>query len=200
LPRRRRQRQGRNALLTGWSARIAALRLPFSTSRAPPRILGGIMIEPVPLPPVFGQNGFEPARSICRGAIRLLHGCGYAAVTEMPLPSGRRADIAAIGAGGEIWIVEVKSCLNDFRTDTKWAEYRDHCDRLFFAVNEAFPAHVLPQDAGLMVVDAYGGAILREARAHPLGAATRKATTLRIARAAASRLSALLDPRLRSEF
>lgn len=176
------------------------MRTEISTSEASPRIIGRIMIEPVTLPPVFGQNGFEPARSICRGAIRLLHACGYAAVTEMPLPSGRRADIAALGAGGEIWIVEVKSCLTDFRTDTKWADYRDHCDRLFFAVNDEFPAEVLPDDAGLMVVDAYGGAILREARAHPMPAATRKATTLRIARAAASRLSALLDPKLRGEL
>ncbi|MCW5682189.1 MAG: MmcB family DNA repair protein [Xanthobacteraceae bacterium] len=158
------------------------------------------MSTPVPLPPHFGQNGFEPARTICRGAIRLLHDCGYASVIELPLPSGRRADIAAIGARGEIWIVEVKSCLNDFRTDSKWTEYRAHCDRLFFAVDNDFPADVLPPDAGLMIVDGYGGAILREAPAHPLVAASRKAMTMRIARIAASRLSTLHDPKIRQEL
>ncbi len=112
---------------------------------------------------------------------------------RLPLPSGRRADIAAVGASGEIWIVEVKSCLNDFRTDQKWEEYRTHCDRLFFAVDCDFPLDVLPEDAGLMVVDGYGGSIIREASPHPLAAATRKAVTIRIARIGASRLKR--DPR-----
>jgi len=158
------------------------------------------MTNPVLVPPSFGQNDFEPARSICRGAIRLLHACGHAAVTELPLPSGRRADIAAIGASGEIWIVEVKSCLNDFRTDQKWGEYRAHCDRLFFAVDCDFPLDVLPQDAGLMVVDGYGGSIIREPSPHPLLAATRKAVTIRIARIGASRLSAIHDPKIQAEL
>jgi hypothetical protein len=164
------------------------------------RIAATMMNNPVPVPPLFGQNNFEPARTICRGAIRLLHACGYAAVTELPLPSGRRADIAAIGASGEIWIVEVKSCLNDFRTDQKWEEYRAHCDRLFFAVDCDFPADVLPEDAGLMVVDGYGGSIIREAKPHPLPAATRKAVTIRVARIAASRLSAINDPKIQAEL
>lgn len=158
------------------------------------------MTNPVPIPPPFGQNNFEPARTICRGAIRLLHAMGYAAITELPLPSGRRADIAAIGTSGEIWIVEVKSCLNDFRTDQKWEEYRAHCDRLFFAVDCDFPQEVIPQEAGLMVVDGYGGAILREASAHPLVAATRKAVMLRIARISSSRLSAINDPKIQAEL
>jgi len=157
------------------------------------------MINPVPLPPLFGQNNFEPARKICRGTIRLLHAMGYASVIELPLPSGRRADIAAVGPSGEIWIVEVKSCLNDFRTDQKWHEYRAHCDRLFFAVDCDFPQDVLPGDAGLMVVDEYGGAILREAQAHPLVAATRKALMLRLARISLSRLCAINDPKINSE-
>lgn len=158
------------------------------------------MPNAAPVPPPFGQNNYEPARTICRGAIRLLHGCGYAAVTELPLPSGRRADVAAIGSRGEIWIVEVKSCLADFRADQKWSEYRAHCDRLFFAVDCDFPTAVLPEDAGMMVVDGYGGEILREAPAHPLAAATRKAMTIAIARVSASRLSALNDPNIRTEL
>jgi hypothetical protein len=159
-----------------------------------------VMNNPVAVPPLFGQNNFEPARTICRGAIRLLHALGYAAATELPLPSGRRADIAAIGASGEIWIVEVKSCLNDFRTDQKWEEYRAHCDRLFFAVDCDFPADVIPDSAGLMVVDGYGGSIIREAMPHPLAAATRKAIMIRLARIASSRLSAINDPKIQTEL
>lgn len=158
------------------------------------------MTNPVPVPPLFGQNNFEPARTICRGTIRLLHSMGYAATVELPLPSGRRADVAAVGPSGEIWIVEVKSCLADFRTDRKWEEYRAHCDRLFFAVDCDFPQEILPLDTGLMVVDGYGGAILREAPAHPLAAASRKAVMLRIARLAASRLSAINDPKIQAEL
>lgn len=158
------------------------------------------MTNSVPIPPIFGQNNYEPARKICRGAIRLLHSMGYASVVEMPLPSGRRADIAAVGPSGEIWIVEVKSCLNDFRTDQKWEEYRAHCDRLFFAVDCDFPQEVIPCDAGLMVVDEYGGAILREPVSHPLAAATRKVVMLRVARLSSSRLSAINDPKIQAEL
>ncbi|MBS4084897.1 MAG: MmcB family DNA repair protein [Rhizobiales bacterium] len=155
---------------------------------------------PVPAPPLFGQNNFEPARRICRGTIRLLHAMGYASTVELPLPSGRRADVVAVGPSGEIWIVEVKSCLADFRTDQKWEEYRAHCDRLFFAVDCDFPQEVIPEEAGLMVVDGYGGAILREAPAHPLVAASRKAVMLRIARISSSRLAAINDPKIQSEL
>lgn len=158
------------------------------------------MTNSVAVPPTFGQSNFEPARKICRGTIRLLHAMGYAATTELPLPSGRRADIAAVGPSGQIWIVEIKSCLNDFRTDQKWEEYRAHCDRLFFAVDCDFPREVIPREAGLMVVDEYGGAILREAPAHPLAAASRKAVMLRIARISSSRLSAIADPKIQAEL
>ena len=57
-----------------------------------------------------------------------------APVSEVSLANGRRADVAAVAASGEIWIVEIKSSVEDFRTDQKWPEYRDYCDRLFFAV------------------------------------------------------------------
>jgi hypothetical protein len=61
-----------------------------------------------------------------------------AAVAEVALANGRRADVAGIAASGEIWIVEIKSSVEDFRTDGKWPEYREFCDRLFFAVAPLF--------------------------------------------------------------
>jgi hypothetical protein len=138
----------------------------------------------------------EAASAIRRGTTRLLHSLGFACVSELPLASGRRPDLVALGDGGEIWIVEIKSCTADFRADRKWQEYRLYCDRLLFAVAPEFPATILPADAGLVVADGYGGALVREAASHPLAPARRKSMLVRYGRAAASRLSARLDPGL----
>jgi len=131
---------------------------------------------------------------IQRGVGRLLRTVGHAMVTELPLASGRRADIVALGQGGEIWIVEIKSSIEDFRADRKWPDYRLHCDRLFFATHGAVPAAIFPDEAGLMLADGYGAEIRREAPEHRLPPATRKAMLLRFAHAAAGRLHGLYDP------
>jgi hypothetical protein len=146
----------------------------------------------LPSPDGFG----EPAHVIRRGVLRLLHGCGFTAVAELPLGSGRRADLAALGPGAEIWIVEIKSSVADYRADRKWRVYRTHCDRLLFAVAPDFPIECLPPDAGLIVADPYGGELVYQGALHRLSAATRKAMLMRIARTAASRLAALNDPSL----
>lgn len=134
------------------------------------------------------------AGEIQRGTCRLLRTLGTSVVTELALSSGHRADITALSRTGEIWIVEIKSCLADFRSDNKWDAYRGHCDRFFFAVLGSFPQDVLPDDTGLIIADRYGGAVMREAPEHRLAAARRKAVTLRFARAAARRLQAVMDP------
>jgi hypothetical protein len=149
----------------------------------------------LPLAPAdFRQQ--EAAPAIRRGALRLLHALGLVAVAELPLGSGRRADLVAIDAGAEIWIVEIKSCAADFRADRKWQEYRLHCDRLLFAVAPEFPAAILPNDAGLVIADPYGGTLVREGPLHPLAAARRKAMLVRFGRAAAARLAIMHDPGL----
>jgi hypothetical protein len=135
-----------------------------------------------------------PAVDICRGVARVLRAYGFAAVSEVTLANGRRADVTAISDSGAIWIVEVKSCLEDFRADQKWHEYREFCDCLLFAVAPDFPREVLPLDAGLIIADRYGGEIVRPASEHKLAAARRKAMTLRLARLAALRLQAIIDP------
>ena len=117
----------------------------------------------------------------------------------MSLANGRRADIAAVAESGEIWIVEIKSSIEDFRTDQKWPEYRDYCDRLFFAVAPAFPREILPADTGLIIADRYGGEIVRAAPEHKLAGARRKAVTLRLVHTAAFRLQAAIDPEGRFE-
>ncbi len=134
------------------------------------------------------------ARDISRGAQRALAMRGFRAVPELVLADGRRADLAAIDEAGNVWIVEIKSSLEDFRTDSKWPDYRAWCDRLLFAVAPGFPQEVLPADTGLILADRYGGEIIREAPEHRLTAARRKAVTLRLARVAAGRLMTLADP------
>lgn len=136
------------------------------------------------------------AREVCRGVVRLLAAHGLAAIAELPLPNGRRADVVGLGPDGAIWIVEIKSCLEDFRTDQKWPEYWDFADRLFFAVLPDFPQEILPSETGLIVADRYGGEIIRPSPEARLPAPRRKAMTLRIGRASASRLSVLIDPTL----
>lgn len=136
------------------------------------------------------------AAAIARGTRRLMLSLGFATVQELTLANGRRADIVAVSDKGEIWIVEVKSCIADFRSDGKWPEYEAFSDRLLFAVAPDFPVEILPATTGLVLADAYGAEIVREAPLTPLPGARRKAMTLRFARAAALRLQAIGDPEL----
>ena len=117
---------------------------------------------------------------------------GYAPLLEAPLPNGRRADVMALGPRGELVIVEVKSSLEDFRSDQKWREYQPYCDAFYFAVAPEFPRAVLPEGPGLIVADGFGGAILAEASLTPLAGARRKALTLAFARLSAFRSLAVL--------
>lgn len=135
------------------------------------------------------DNPLHPdAARIARGAGRVLKGMGFYSITEMTLANNRRADVCALGQKGAIIIVEVKSSVADFRSDQKWPEYRPYCDRFYFAVGHDFPKDMIPPEAGLIVADAFGGAVLREPETHKLAPARRKAMTVRFARKAASRL------------
>jgi hypothetical protein len=134
------------------------------------------------------------AALLARGVSRALGQLGCASLHEFSLASGRRADVIALGRGGEIAIVEVKSSIADFRADRKWPEYWDYCDRLYFAVAAGFPRELIPAECGLIVADPFGAAILRESELRPLNAARRRAMTLRFALAGAQRLRRLSDP------
>ena len=144
------------------------------------------------LPPDRRQS--ETALAVARGTARLLHQFGFCCVAELSLPSGRRADLVALNGAGEVWIVEIKSSVADFRADQKWMDYRAHCDRLFFATTVEMPCEIFPEDTGLIVADAFGARMLCEAPEHRLHAATRKSMMLAFARCAAQRLAALADP------
>lgn len=134
----------------------------------------------------------EITARLARGVTRLLVEHNIMPVLEMPLANGRRADLCGLSPRGEIWIVETKSCIADFAVDQKWPDYLEYCDLFFFAVTESFPLQHIPEAAGLIVADAFGGAILRMPAAAHLAPARRKMMTLSLARLAAARLSALL--------
>jgi hypothetical protein len=136
----------------------------------------------------------EATLAVCRGACRLMRQSGLSVLLELPLPDGRRADIFAIGRGGELVIVEVKSSIEDWRVDGKWPDYLDWCDQLYVAVPVDFPQSLIPAEIGLIVADAYGGEILRAPPRRPVAAARRKALLIDCARLASERLARLDDP------
>jgi hypothetical protein len=142
----------------------------------------------------------ETALAIARGTARLLRSLGFSCISELPLPSGRRADLVALNARGDIWIVEIKSSLEDLRADHKWQDYRAHCDRLFFAFTQDLPCEIFPADTGLIVADAYGAHMHCDAPEHRLPAPTRKVMTVSFAMAAAQRINRLADPQGHTEF
>jgi hypothetical protein len=156
--------------------------------------------QKINLVPAADRRQSERALAVARGTARLLRALGFACVSELPLPSGRRADLVAINERGEIWIVEIKSSIEDFRADQKWPEYRAHCDRLFFAFTQDLPCDIFPDETGLIVADAYGAHLQRPAPEHRLQAATRKSMTVRFALAAAQRINRLVDPQGHGEF
>lgn len=147
------------------------------------------------LPPPDGRQS-PAALAVQRGVMRHLSALGQAVLPEVPLASGRRADLLAIDGKGLVTIVEIKSCAADFRADRKWPDYRAYCDFLLFAVPLDFPLALLPEETGLLVADNFGAECLRPAPHHPLPPATRRAVTLRFGHMAARRLAALYDPDL----
>lgn len=136
----------------------------------------------------------EVAAELQRGVCRAFRALGLSVVTELPLANGRRADVVGLSPSGDVLIVEIKSCLIDYRTDSKWQDYLDFCDRFYFAVAADFPREVIPQQAGLILADRYGAELARDGIEERLSAARRKAMMLCFARAAALRLQLHLDP------
>ncbi|MEO5495052.1 MAG: MmcB family DNA repair protein [Sphingomonas sp.] len=159
------------------------------------------MLDASPRCPPIGNEALCAA-DVARGVIRMLARHDLAAMTEVALDGGRRADIMAIDARGQIVIVEIKVSRADLLGDGKWFDYLEHCDRFFWAVPAGFdhgPLHgdaFLPERSGVIVADRYDAAILREAATHPLSGVGRKKCTLAFARRAARRASGLADPEL----
>src|SRR6516162_5157745 len=117
------------------------------------------------------------AERLCRGVCRLFEDLGYAALTEFSLTNGRRVDVIALDGAGGTAIVEIKSSVTDFRTDHKWQEYLDFCDRFYFAVAPEFPQALIPAEVGLIIADDWSGTVIRESPVFALNGSRRKAKT-----------------------
>ncbi|MGZ8416164.1 MAG: MmcB family DNA repair protein [Methyloceanibacter sp.] len=142
----------------------------------------------------FDRRQSPVAAELQRGVCRRFRAEGCSVVTELSLANGRRADVVALSSGGDITIIEIKSCLLDYQSDGKWHDYLPFCDRLYFAVAADFPCEVIPDAAGLILADRYGAELMRDPIEERLSAARRKAMMLCFARAAALRLQLHLDP------
>ena len=140
----------------------------------------------------------DVSRGVCRMLLR--HDC--VALSEVPLPNGRRADLMALDAQGAVIIVEIKVSRADLLGDLKWPDYLDWCDRYYWAVPVGFDTAplageaFLPERSGIIVADRYDAAVLREAHRSPLSAPMRKKMTLAFARRGARRALTLADPEI----
>ena len=146
------------------------------------------LVSPIRRNPLVDGRQSDRALMVRRGVQRLLTEIGAVVLPEVCLATGRRADLLALTRTGDIWIVEIKSSIEDFRVDRKWPDYRLHSDRFFFATHPGVPAEIFPDECGFILSDGYGAEIMREAPEHRMAAATRKALMLRIARTGAARL------------
>lgn len=159
--------------------------------------------DPLPadsLPADLPAAQARTAAAVARGICRLFARNGIWCLAEMPLRSGRRADLMGIDAKGQVIIVEIKVSRADLMGDGKWADYLDHCDRFFWGLHPALDRACMETDAfrpeacGVIVGDAYDAEILRPAPLLPLAAARRKAEVERLARTALRRQVVGADP------
>ena len=67
-----------------------------------------------------------------------------------------RADVFAFSFKQEVVVIEVKSSLADFRTDKKFQDYHEYCNKLYIATTVEVAAKIkdtLPPKVGLFVID-----------------------------------------------
>tara|TARA_B100000963_G_scaffold147560_1_gene128454 strand:- start:328 stop:762 length:435 start_codon:yes stop_codon:yes gene_type:complete len=133
---------------------------------------------------------------IARGVMRHFDQIGLSSLSEFSPIKGLRVDIITLGMSNEIWIIECKSGQSDFKSDRKWHNYLDWCDRYFWAVDANFPIDILPINTGIIIADAYDASILREAPLIKLSPARQKKVIKSIAKSACNRLLTHIDPKI----
>ena len=131
-----------------------------------------------------------PAERITGAIARMFIERGDACLREFTLRSGRRVDLIAIGSGGEITIVEVKSSRQDFISDQKWREYPEWAYRFYFAVAEGFPRDLLPgpDKSGIIITDGFDCLEVQPAPLVKLAGQRRNHLTRRLAHVAMRRI------------
>ena len=61
-------------------------------------------------------------QSLARGVARHFSSLGWVSIEELAPVRGLRVDVMALGPKDEIWVIECKSNLADFRSDRKWGD------------------------------------------------------------------------------
>lgn len=146
------------------------------------------------MPDDLTAESARPGQLLARGVCRHLLTRDFVTVEELTPVRGLRVDVMALGPKGEIWVVECKSSRADYLADCKWQGYLEWCDRFFWAVDEAFPLELLPEETGLILADPYDAEILRMGPETRLAPARRKVMVQKFARHAALRWQAARDP------
>lgn len=84
----------------------------------------------------FGRK--EITRKSVEACVRYFAAKNYSVYEEVGISKvkGSRADVVAFNMKGEIIFVEVKSCWQDFASDTKWQNYLEFCNKLYFCIPE----------------------------------------------------------------
>lgn len=144
----------------------------------------------------MAMSDLQPGQLLARGVSRHLRQLDFVSVEELVPARGLRVDVMGLGPKGDVWIVECKSSRADFKADHKWHNYLEWCDRFFWAVDTTFPIELLPDDAGLIIADAFGGEVVRMGMESKLAPARRKVMTMKFARHAALRAQSARDPDL----
>jgi len=156
-------------------------------------------LAPIPAPIPSGAEE-RAARAVARGIGRLFARNDIWCLPEMPLRSGRRADLMGIDPKGRVVIVEIKVSRADLLGDSKWTDYLGHCDRFYWGLAHHLDRACLetaafrPDCCGVIVADGYDAEFIRAAPDIPLAAATRKAEVERLARTSLRRQFMGEDP------
>lgn len=107
----------------------------------------------------------EVAEGLRKAAIGYFCKKRYAGVVEIGVKrwGARRADLVFINHRGEIIIGEVKSCIADYRADSKMHEYLPHCNRLYLVIRNKEWARIklkeypIPDGVGVLVLEPGSG-------------------------------------------
>jgi|GEM_PF-555194 Uncharacterized protein conserved in bacteria len=67
--------------------------------------------------------------------LKWLFNQNFVAVAEL-VHGNHRFDVIGYSRDDQITIIEVKASIEDFRRDTKWLEYLQFCDRLYFLIKD----------------------------------------------------------------
>lgn len=114
------------------------------------------------------MNRKEVANTLKLASAQMFFRYRYSLSYELAvLPWGkRRADVIGCKLNGDLVVIEVKSCVADFRTDSKWTEYFPFCDRFYLAFTEKTAKKIssnsellgrIPKRVGILVLDEKSG-------------------------------------------